>query len=320
MSKNTSHPLPVRDNSKKESRFWQKIFPFLKKEDLTDLRENLREALAQENEITKTFSPEEGALLNNILNLNNARVDDIMIPRSEIEALSIHATLGEALHLFENSGYSRLPVYTDSLDNPNGMIHIRDVLSYLTRCGLDHKNTKNLNLSNIDLTKSLESLNIVRNLLFVPQSMLAIKLLQRMQVTHLQMALVIDEHGGIDGLVSMEDLMELIVGDIEDEHDDEAPMISEEGEHSWLIDGKAELSDIQKILGPSFQIDDSSEDVDTIGGLIVTMLDRIPLRGETIDLCPGFRARILEADKRRMKKVRIRYIPNLLQETLSKEA
>ena len=169
-------------------------------------------------------------MLSNILGLRERRVDDVMVPRADIEAVQQDITLGELLRTFEKAGHSRLVVYNETLDDPVGMVHIRDLIAFMTaRAAVDpEKNAKRkkplpagLDLKAIDLADAAVAAKIVRKILFVPPSMRVIDLLARMQATRMQLALVIDEYGGTDGLVSLEDIVEKIVGDIEDEHDDD---------------------------------------------------------------------------------------------------
>lgn len=295
-----------RPHTAEKKSLFAKFFPFLHGRHSSSLREDLTDALADESTDNPVFSPLERTLFNNIMQFREARIDDVMIPRSQIQALDINTPLGEALLLFEKSGHSRLPIYIESLDDPRGMIHIRDVLNYITRSAVKTVKDGKLDLSSIDLAKPIGELNLMRTILFVPNSMLASQLLSRMQATRTQIALVIDEYGGTDGLVSMEDIVELVVGDIEDEHDDDDIMIIPEPDQCWLVDGRAELEDVEKIIGPDFKPGETSDEVDTIGGLIVFELDRIPSRGEEIELVPGFLFYILEADKRRIRRLRIR--------------
>ncbi|WP_332065349.1 hemolysin family protein [Bartonella sp. CB189] len=310
----TSHNIdersPQQANCTGKHSLINHLFSFLRGRPYTSLRDDLTVALTADSEKdTDIFSPEERIMLHNILRLREARVDDVMIPRSEIEALEINTPLGEALNCFAKIGHSRIPVYAGTLDDPRGMIHIRDILNYMT-----HFITKSaqadqisdfLQLDHADLRTPIGELNLIRTVLFVPGSMMANKLLTRMQTTRTQMALVIDEHGGTDGLVSMEDIVELVVGDIEDEHDDVNNAIVKEPNNTWLVDARTELEDVAKALGPDFIIAEYRDEVDTIGGLIVSILDRIPAKGEVVEAIPGYRFRILEADKRRIKRLRI---------------
>ncbi len=273
------------------------IFPFMRSRQSSSLREDLADALSSTaSEQDSAFSPEEKAMLHNILRLREIRVEDVMIPRADVEAVEISTPLWEVLELFEKSGHSRMPVYAETLDDPRGMIH--------SKATAEDKAAK-FDLGRIHLTKTIGELNLMRKVLFVPPSMMASGLMARMQATHIQMALVIDEYGGTDGLVSLEDIVEMVVGDIEDEHDDEEIMIAEEADGVFVVDARADLEELAAKIGPSFEVGEHGEDVDTVGGLIFSVLGRIPVRGEVVQAIPGYEFHVLEVDPRRVKKVRI---------------
>lgn len=285
------------------------LLPLRKRNPSLSLRNLLLQAIEapeQSNLLDKSLTLEERVLLKNTLLLGESCVDDIMIPRAQIKALELTTSLAEALEVFEDSGYSRLPIYEETLDNPRGMIHIRDVLNYFTKKLLAGQKQSEMSLEHINLAIAIGELDIIRDVLFVPSSMLANKLLQKMQSTRTQMALVIDEYGGTDGLVSLEDIVELIVGEIEDEHDEDTALIVKLPNGSFLADARTELQEVKNILGPNFNTKPFESEVDTLGGLIVTALGHIPPRGQTLEVIPGYRFRIVEADKRRIKRVRIK--------------
>ncbi|RVC59818.1 HlyC/CorC family transporter [Mesorhizobium sp. M4B.F.Ca.ET.088.02.2.1] len=279
----------------------------------TSLREEIAGALAETASDAGAFSPGERAMLNNILRLREVRVEDVMVPRADIEAVEITTTLGDLLGLFEQSGHSRMPVYSETLDDPRGMVHIRDVLAHITKVARVKKGRTSrktpaaalLDLAQVDLARTIGDLNLIRPVLFVPPSMLASDLMGRMQTTRTQMALVIDEYGGTDGLASLEDIVEMVVGDIEDEHDDDEPMITQSGEGNFIVDGKAEIDEVAKMIGEDFTAGEHGEYVDTIGGMIFNPLGRVPARGEVVQAIPGFEFHVLDADPRRVKRVRI---------------
>jgi len=287
---------------------------FGRKRNGANIRDDLADAITSAASQSEAFSEEEKAMLTSILRLKELRVEDLMVPRADIEAIDISITLAELLKTFEDSGHSRMPVYADTLDDPRGMVHIRDIVAHITRTAqlskaeIAKRKTEvpaNLDLKKVSLGKTLESLKLVRPVLFVPPSMMAMDLMARMQAGRIQMALVIDEYGGTDGLVSMEDVMEEIVGDIEDEHDnDEAELIHEKGEGVFICSAKAELEDIEEAIGESFNAGELAEDVDTIGGLIFSVLGRVPVRGEVINAL-GYEFRVLDADPRRIKTVEL---------------
>lgn len=281
-----------------------------------DLRSDLADALSEKDLGDTDFSAAERAMLNNILRLREIRVDDVMIPRAEIEAAEMSTTLGDLLAQFDKCGHSRMPVYYETLDDPRGMIHIRDVLAYFQKRGKQRRRGARtqkasrdgkavIDLANVDLTRTVGELNLARPVLFVPPSMLASDLMARMQAERIQMALVIDEYGGTDGLVSLEDLVEIVVGDIEDEHDEDEPMITPSGNGVYIADARAEIEDVVKLIGKHFDAGEHEEEVDTIGGLLFSVLGRVPTRGEVIKALPGFEIQVMDADPRRVKKVRI---------------
>lgn len=276
------------------------------------LRDDLNQALAGEGEAGDVFSPEERAMLQNILRLRERRVEDVMVPRAEIHAVELDSSLGTVLQEFEETGHSRLPVYDDTLDDPRGMVLIKDLLVYLTKVSSNGKSRnenglRELDLSLIDLSIPLRKLDVMRKVLFVPPSMLAADLMARMQATRTQMALVIDEYGGTDGLVSLEDIVEEVVGEIEDEHDeeDEVDRIVKESDGVWSADARVELDEITEVIGSVFDPGDLAEDMDTLGGLVFTLAGHIPVRGEVVAGLPGFEFRVLDADPRRIRRVQI---------------
>jgi len=300
---------------------WQRLVRALfPPSDRESIREDLNDALQSGGELHEAFSADERAMLHNILRLREVRVEDVMVPRADVEAVDQTTTLGRLLEIFEESGHSRMPVYAENLDDPRGMIHIRDLLAWITKqartkrkssakspVAIQKRNALNaLELSRVDLSKTLLESGITRKVLFVPASMLASDLMQRMQANRIQMALVIDEYGGTDGLVSLEDIVEMVVGDIADEHDDEdETLITRTGEDIWVVDAKAELDDLADEIGRDFDIREQSEEVDTIGGLIFSELGRVPARGEVVQALPGFEFHVMDADPRRVKRVRI---------------
>ena len=312
------------EGTKSTSTFWSRAARLLRGASPSSLREDLADALQTDADSNTVFSPGERAMLNNILRFREVRVEDVMVPRADIEAVDQSITIGELMVIFEESGRSRMPVYSEGLDDPRGMVHIRDLLSYVTKQARNRRRNgkaqasttaasekaprspkASFDLARVDLGKSLEEAGIVRQLLFVPPSMLASDLMQRMQAARIQMALVIDEYGGTDGLVSLEDIVEMVVGDIEDEHDDDEVMFARTSDDVFIADARVELEEIAAAIGPDFDVREQLEDVDTLGGLIFASLGRIPVRGEVVQAIPGFEFQILDADPRRVKRVRI---------------
>ena len=229
------------------------------------------------------------------------RVEDVMVPRADIVAVELTTGLHDVSMAFKEAGHSRMPVYKDSLDDPIGMVHIKDLLSYLMlnargRSGKSYKDRKVLP-------------SIKRRVLFVPPSMLAQDLLRRMQAHRIHMAIVVDEYGGTDGIVTLEDLVEPIVGDIEDEHDeDEAEVTtlkSKKGMTYWEADARVTIDDFEIVLGRDFASADEEDDVDTLGGLVFTLAGRVPERGEIIPHDGGLEFEVIDPDARRVKRLRI---------------
>lgn len=308
--------VPVNDQSGKsrvEYLFSWVFDIFGRKKNGTTSREDLEDALTEGQGLAHGFSPDERNMLSSILRLRDMRVQDLMIPRADIIAVTEEITLAELLKHFEESGHSRMPVYGETLDDPKGMVHIRDVVAHitktasLTKAEAAKRKTElpaNLDLRKVKLSKTIGASKVLRDVMFVPPSMGASELMTRMQAERMQIALVIDEYGGTDGLITLEDIVEQIVGEIEDEHDDEDALIADKGDGTFICDAKAELDDIRQLLGEEFTFGEHEDDIDTIGGLIFDITGRVPVRGEVI-IKQGYEFRIMEADPRRIKRVEI---------------
>jgi CBS domain containing-hemolysin-like protein len=260
-------------------------------------------------------TPEERTMLKNILAMRGRRVDDVMVPRADIVAVQQDIPLGELLKVFKGAGHSRLVVYDDTLDDPLGMVHIRDLIAFMMASAevSPDKPTKRkkplpagLDLKAINLAQPLSETGIARELLYVPPSMPALDLLAKMQATRIHLALVVDEYGGTDGIVSMEDLVEQIVGDIDDEHDEAAvASVVRQPDGAFIADARASLEDVIAAVGPEFDAGEAAKEVDTLAGYLMAQSGRLPLRGELVSGPPGFEIEVLDADPRRIKKVRI---------------
>ena len=261
------------------------------------------------------FSAIERTMLRNILGLRERRIADVMVPRADIVAVKRDISLGELMSLFESAAHSRLVVYNDTLDDPEGIVHIRDLVAYIASLAkvdpqLNAKRKKpfpaGLDLRAVNLGTKLMDANIIRKLLYVPPSMPAHDLLAKMQASRIHLALVVDEYGGTDGLVSIEDIVEQIVGEIDDEHDgDEPPAIVRQADNSFIADARASLDDVKSVVGESFVTGEAGEDVDTLGGYLVTQVGRLPVRGEIISGPGDYEIEVLDADPRRVKRLRI---------------
>ncbi|WP_245566165.1 transporter associated domain-containing protein [Stappia stellulata] len=352
------------------------------------LRQNLQDELARDADSGTNFTPEERILLSNILRLREVRVDDVMIPRADIDSVEDSVPLARLMEIFRESGHSRMPVYHDGLDDPRGMVHIKDLMAYFAarateaadnRASLaaddtarpdpaeagdadadegptagerdgaaalgedagsapatlssshdavddgdaagtvlaeaadqgDARSNRSVgfDLSSVDLSLPLSDTGLIRPVLFVPPSMPATDLMAKMQADRVQMALVIDEYGGTDGLVSLEDVVETVVGDIEDEHDeDEDAMIEKVAEGVWVADPRVPVEEMEEAIGADFELGDLGEEIDTLGGLVFTLVGRVPVRGELITSreLPRLEFEVLDADPRRIKRLRIR--------------
>jgi len=276
------------------------------------IREDIEDALA-ESDIGAELSQRERDMLKNVLGFRAKRVNDIMVPRADIIAVPLEISLGDLLRVFRTAGHSRLPVYNDTLDDPRGMIHLRDFVDFISEraeqdAGARRRklSVEKLDLARLDLSMPLSAAKILRPVLFAPPSMQALDLLVKMQSTRTHMALVIDEYGGTDGLVSIEDLVEIVVGDIEDEHDlEESATIVKGSDGSMIVDGRAGLPEVSEALGVDFSRDDEVEEIETIGGFVGFLAGRVPIRGEIITGVENLEFEVLDADPRRVKRLRI---------------
>jgi len=235
-------------------------------------------------------------------NFHILTVEDVMVPRADITAVEEATNLKDLVNLFKDAGHSRLPVYKDMLDEPIGMVHVKDLLPYLA---FDARGRMGKTYPDKKIIKK-----ILRPVLFVPPSMAADDLLRKMQAGRCHMAIVVDEYGGTDGLITLEDLIEPIVGDIEDEHDESEPeiktLIDGKGVTYWEADARANIEDFEEIFGRDIATPEEDEEVDTLGGVVVSLAGRVPERGEIIRHDYGTEFEILDADPRRIKKVRVR--------------
>ena len=238
------------------------------------------------------------------------RIADVMRPRADIVAIEASATLGEAAQVFSESQHSRLPIYGETLDDPQGFVHVRDVMALLAPMADGVARAK---FSDRLLGK------VRRDILFVPPSMTLATLFLRMQSSRIHLALVVDEYGGTDGLVSMEDLVEQIVGAIDDEHDVEAALIQERA-GAFDADGRAPIDQLEAALGASLALPDHEDEFDTAAGMAVALAGRLPQRGEILHHPSGFDIEIVDADPRRVKRVRLKRSSDALAQPLPRGA
>jgi CBS domain containing-hemolysin-like protein len=269
-----------------------------------ELREIIEDALARAQGENDSIGPQERAMLLNILRFGKQSVEDVMIPRADIIAVEDKITVDELLRVFREAEHSRLPVYGESLDEPRGMIHIRDLMSWITSTAAAGPGP-GLDLSTVDLGRSIADIDITREILYVPASMSLVDLLLKMQATRIHLALVVDEYGGTDGLVSIEDLVEEVVGEIEDEHDVAESWIREDPRQGLIANALAPIEELETYLGRKLVAPEQEEDIDTLGGLVFSLVGRIPVRGEMVPHPSGITFEVLEADRRRIKKLRI---------------
>ena len=243
---------------------------------------------------SRELTPEEKNMLNNVIGFGESRVEDCMVPRADIVGLELDTNTKDILQIFSKSNHSRIPVYKETLDNPIGMLHMKDLIGIFSE-----KNFDEINIEKFQ-----------REILFVPPSMKSRDLLVRMQASRIHMALVIDEYGGTDGLVTIEDLIEEIIGEIEDELFEEDLDRIKIYENYIDASARTSIGEINDIVGKSLFTEDIDEEINTIGGLVFVLAGRVPQRGELINHPLGFEIEITDADSRRIKKVRLRIRAN----------
>ena len=271
-----------------------------------DLREVIEDTLARGKAGDDTFSAQERAMLLNILRFGKLTVEDVMVPRADIIAVEESITVAELMAVFREAEHSRLPVYRETLDDPRGMIHIRDLMSWITTAAAEKSGEASLDLGAVDLSSTVGAINITREILYVPHSMPVLDLLLRMQLSRRHLALVVDEYGGTDGLVSIEDLVEEVVGEIDDEHDvADEPLIREDARLGLVADARMPIEALERHLNLELISPEQEEDIDTIGGLVFALAGRIPARGELVRHPSGIEFEVLDADPRRIKKLHI---------------
>ncbi|MDE1930468.1 MAG: HlyC/CorC family transporter [Alphaproteobacteria bacterium] len=255
------------------------------------LRDELEELIEEHGE-SLPIDPEERALLTNILRLHEVMAADIMVPRVDIVALPVDMPFAEAAKQMAAHGHSRLPLYRDTLDDVVGVLHIKDLLPHVaagTPVALDQ---------------------IARKALFATPTLPVLELLKQMRASRIHLALVVDEFGGVDGLITIEDVIEEIVGEIEDEHDEIArPRVVARPDGTLIADARAPLSELAARVKAPLLPPDRAEGIDTLGGLVFALAGRVPGRGEVIPHPAGFSLEVLEADPRRVKRLRIKGLP-----------
>jgi len=259
------------------------------------LRQSIAELMQEAADAPETQSVpseldrHERLLIQNILRLRETTADDVMVPRADIVAMRADLTLEQAIQQIHDDGHSRLPVYREQLDDIIGMVHVKDFFSYVGR----------------PEAFSLEA--ILRKPLMVAPRIRVLDLLLQMRQQRVHLALVVDEYGGIDGLVTIEDLVETITGEIDDEHDDEeTPMVTERPDGALDLNARLPVAAFEERMGPVLSEDEREADIDTVGGLVFTLAGRVPAKGEVISHPSGLEFRILDADARKIRKLRAR--------------
>jgi CBS domain containing-hemolysin-like protein len=265
------------------------------------LRDSLDEIIEEREEAEIPLDDTERTLVANILSLRDRSIEDVMVPRADIVAVESKASLDEVIQVMTREGHSRLPVYRDTLDDAVGMVHIQDILAWR------------------DEAHSFHLSKILRRVLFVAPSMKVLELLLEMRVKRSHMALVVDEFGGVDGLVTIEDLVEEIVGEIEDEHDRNAePAIVRRSDGSFDADARSPIEVLEEEFGEVLT-DEEREEVDTMGGLVFSIAGRVPIRGELITHPSGVEFEVLDADPRRIRRLRVRPPQRIAAEAVPQE-
>jgi len=272
------------------------------------LRDDIEDALeSEESGETADFSAAERTILQNVLQLGEKRVGDVMVPRADIVALDAQCSLGEMIALFRKAGHSRIPVYDDNIDNITGFVHVKDALRRITEVVNDPERQPVKFVSANVLKHRIGKLDIARPVLFVPPLMPVGELLQQMQQMRLHMAIVIDEYGGTDGVLTIEDLLEAIVGEIDDEHDEDGgPLIRKINSNIFIASARAELGEVESVIGPDFDPGEHGGEVDTIGGLVFALAGRVPLKGEVVGGIKNFEFEVLQADSRQLRRLKIK--------------
>jgi CBS domain containing-hemolysin-like protein len=254
------------------------------------LREEIEEAIDEAEEarpIAGDLSPAERQMLRNLLHFGEQTAGDICVTRGDIISVPSSISFDDLVRAFADAGHSRLPVYGESLDDVIGMIHIKDVF-----------------VASVDASRDRSLTALMRDPLFVPESMGVIELLARMRQQRTHLAIVVDEFGGTEGLVTIEDVVEEIVGDIEDEHDEaEAGMLTMVDEGVWDADARLELDELAQAVDPRLSSDD--DEVDTVGGLVFVLAGHIPTKGECVTHPSGWTIEALDSDPRRILRVRL---------------
>jgi CBS domain containing-hemolysin-like protein len=277
--------------------FWKRWAPKLRTKD-SSAGLDPAELLREREQSGETIEPDQKDMIVKAASFDRLAVRDVMVPRADITAVEVETTLGEVARMFEEHQHSRMPIYSENLDTPMGFVHAKDILALLTPAVDGSVKAK---------PDDLVLPRLKRDLLYVPISMKLPNLLLQMRAKRCHMALVIDEYGGTDGLVTIEDLVEEIIGDIDDEHDDlDQDLIVDSGNGVWEADARVELEEFSERAGVDLTLEDMEDDIDTLGGLVFALAGRVPPRGEILHHPTGYDFEVIDADPRRIKRVRIR--------------
>lgn len=280
----------LSSNGRRDKSYLKVLADWLRGRTGETARDALEELIDEPEEGEASLGASERQLLGNILDLHGRTIADVMVPRVDVVGLKATTNLKTLIELIVEEGHSRMPLYRETLDDAFGMVHVKDVLPWR---GKD---------------KEFSAADIMRPVLFVTPSMHVLELLLEMRAKRTHMALVVDEFGGVDGLVTIEDLVEEIIGEIEDEFDeDEKSSLEKHGDGSWTAGARTPLEDLEQAMGQTLFSDEERDEVDTLGGLVFTIAGRVPTRGELLmhDLS-GLEFEILDADPRFVKRLRIR--------------
>jgi magnesium and cobalt transporter len=243
--------------------------------------------------LARRAAAEQRAMLLNIIRMRDQRVEDVMIPRADIVAAPEAATLEELVQVFRDASLTRVPVFRETLDDPIGFVHLKDIAF---EYGFGNEGNR----------PAFAIARHLRQPLYVPPSMTTAKLLERMQTSRKHIALIIDEYGGVDGLVTIEDLVEQIVGEIDDEHDDADPAPwRQEAPGVYIANARTDIAEFEKAVGVKLVSDEDAEELDTLGGLVFMLSNRVPERGEVIAHPDGYEFEVIDADPRRIKRLRV---------------
>jgi len=285
--------------------WWRQLRSLIGRNHEPTLRESLEEAIDEAEDagpnqggIGDDLGPDERAMVRNMLHLGEQRAGDVAVPRADMVMFDIDEGFAALVARFRDAGHSRMPVWRGDRDEIIGMVHVKDVYARIADTFSDAVSSAPLHDLPIE--------PLLRPVLFVPASMRLVGLLTQMRSARTHMAIIIDEHGGVDGLATIEDLMEEIVGEIEDEHDEEeTALITPTGEHSWEADARLSIEDLEAILGQPLADAETLDEVDTLGGLVFMLAGRVPALGECVNHPAGWTFTVIDSDSRMVKRLAI---------------